>query len=92
RECEEETGMRPGKMEWLFKYYHSVGFSTGNIEIFLATGLEKGNSNHQEEGELIERVSMPFGKLYQMAVDGEIVDSKTMMAAMWYEHRVKRKT
>ncbi|HSG04769.1 MAG TPA: NUDIX hydrolase [Nitrospiria bacterium] len=88
RECEEETGMRPGRMEWLFRYYHSVGFSTGNIEVFLAHDLENGNGDHQEEGEFIERIRMPFDELYQMAVKGDIIDSKTLLAVMWYRHRV----
>ena len=90
RECEEETGLRPGKMEWLFRYYHSVGFSTGNIEIFLGTDLIRTDSNHEEEGEFLERIRMPFDELYRMAVSGEIVDSKTILAALWYQHRIRR--
>lgn len=88
RECEEETGMRPGKMEWLFRYYHSVGFSTGYIEVFLGKDLQTRDGKHQEEGEFIERVLMPFDELYQMAVKGEIIDSKTLLAVLWYEHRI----
>jgi len=90
RECEEETGVRPETMVWLFKYYHSVGFSTGNIEIFLGTNLIPTDLDHQEDGELIERIRMPFEELYRMAVDGEILDSKTMLAALWYQHRVRK--
>jgi ADP-ribose pyrophosphatase len=90
RECEEETGVRPEKMEWLFRYFHSVGFSTGNIEIFLGTNLIRTGSDHQEDGEFIERVRMPFEELYRRVVSGEIVDSKTMLAALWYQHRVRK--
>ena len=90
RECEEETGVRPGKMEWLFKYYHSVGFSTGNIEIFLGTDLIRTDSDHEEDGEFLERVRMPFDELYRLAVTGQIVDSKTILAVLWYQHRVRK--
>ncbi|MBI3810722.1 MAG: NUDIX hydrolase [Nitrospirae bacterium] len=90
RECEEETGVRPAKMEWLFRYYHSVGFSTGNIEIYLGTELAKASSLLPDDGEFIERVRMPFDELYRKAVSGEIVDSKTMLAALWYQHRVRK--
>ena len=90
RECEEETGLRPGKMEWLFRYYHSVGFSTGNIEIFLGTDLIRTDSDHEEDGEILERIRMPFDELYRMAVSGEIVDSKTILAALWYQHRIRK--
>jgi ADP-ribose pyrophosphatase len=90
RECEEETGMRPAKMEWLFRYYHSVGFSTGQIEIYLGTELLRESSLHPDDGEFIERVRMPFEELYQLAVSSRIVDSKTMLAALWYQHRVRQ--
>jgi ADP-ribose pyrophosphatase len=91
RECEEETGLRPAKMEWLFRYYHSVGFSTGNIEIYLGTELSKETSHLPDDGEFIERVRMPFDELYRLVVSGEIVDSKTMLAALWYQHRIRQK-
>jgi len=90
RECEEETGVRPAKMEWLFRYYHSVGFSTGHIEIYLGTELSKESSLLPDDGEFIERVRMPFDELYRLAVNGEIVDSKTMLAALWFQHRIKK--
>ena len=90
RECREETGVRPGKMDWLFKYYHSVGFSTGNIEVYLGTELSRDSTLLPDEGEFIERVRMPFDSLYQKAVAGEIVDSKTMLAALWYQHRIRK--
>lgn len=90
RECEEETGVRPAKMEWLFRYYHSVGFSTGHIEIFLGTELSKDSSLLPDEGEFIERVCLPFEELYRLAVNGEIPDSKTMLAALWYQQRVRK--
>ncbi|MEK6683948.1 MAG: NUDIX hydrolase [Nitrospirota bacterium] len=90
RECEEESGVRPGKMEWLFRYYHSVGFSTGNMEIYLGMELTPSTAAHTDEGEFIERVRMPFDELYRLAVTGHIVDSKTMLAVLWYQHRVRK--
>jgi len=90
RECEEETGVRPAKMEWLFRYYHSVGFSTGTIEIYLGRELSNASSLLPDDGEFIERVRMPFDELYRLAVSGEIVDSKTMLAVLWYQHRIKK--
>ena len=88
RECEEETGMRPGKMKWLFRYYHSVGFSTGNIEIYLGRKLTPSPSSGPDDGEFIERVRMPFEELYQLAVSGGILDSKTILASLWYQHQI----
>ena len=89
RECEEEAGVIPGKMEHLCGYYHSVGFSTGRIEIFLATELTPSNLVHQEEGEILEKVVMPFDELYHLVLSGEIVDSKTLLAALWYRQKTQ---
>ena len=87
RECEEEVGMIPGRMEKLCGFYHSVGFSTGRIEIFLATELIPSKRVHQEDGEVLEKVLMPFDELYRLVFSGEIVDSKTLLATLWYRQR-----
>ena len=87
RECEEEVGLIPKRMEKLCGFHHSVGFSTGRIEIYLATELEPSTNVHQEHGEFLERVTLPFHELYRMALSGEIVDSKTLVAALWYQQR-----
>ncbi len=86
RECEEETGMIPGRMKHLCHFYHSVGFSTGSIELYLATELTPSTRRHTEPGEHIERVTMPFAELVRLVATGEIVDSKTLVAALWYTH------
>jgi ADP-ribose pyrophosphatase len=87
RECEEEVGMIPGKMERLCGYYHSVGFSTGRIEIYLATELASSTLVHSEHGEFLEKVVVPFGDLIGMIQAGDIVDSKTIIACLWYRQR-----
>jgi ADP-ribose pyrophosphatase len=89
RECEEEAGVIPERMVRLCGFYHSVGFSTGRIEIYLATGLTPSPKAHREEGEHLERVVMPFDELYRMVLSGEIVDSKTLVAALWYRQMVE---
>jgi ADP-ribose pyrophosphatase len=89
RECEEEAGVIPRHMEHLCGFHHSVGFSTGRIEIYLATGLIPSSKVHTEEGEFLERVVMPFQELYHKVLAGEIVDSKTVVAALWYKQRTQ---
>ena len=83
RECEEETGMIPGRLTRLCRFYHSVGFSTGHIELYLAAELAPSGRRHAEAGEVIERVVMPFNTLAEMVAAGEIVDSKTIIAVLW---------
>jgi ADP-ribose pyrophosphatase len=83
RECEEETGMIPGRLTYLCRFYHSVGFSTGQIELYLATELTSSGRRHTEAGEAIDRVLLPFETLAGMVSTGEIVDSKTIIAVLW---------
>ena len=88
RECEEETGMIPGRISRLCRFYHSVGFSTGCIELFVATDLTPSAHHHSEPGELLEQVVMPFDELARLVDAGEIVDSKTIVATLWHQrHR-----
>lgn len=89
RECEEEVGVIPGKMEHLCGYFHSVGFSTGRIELYRATGLKPSTLVHQEHGEVLERVVMPFSRLLEMVEAGEVVDSKTLLAVLWHQRKTK---
>lgn len=84
RECAEEIGLAPGRLDPLFGYYHSVGFSTGRIEVFLGRDLQPAPHARPDGTELIEVVTMPFGELLDRVRRGDIVDSKTLLAALWY--------
>jgi len=87
RECAEEIGMKPKRLDFLFKYHHAVGFSTGQIAVFLGRDLIPQNDCHLDTEEFIEVVVLPFGEAYQRALSGEIVDSKTLLALLWYQQR-----
>ncbi|MBI3803723.1 MAG: NUDIX hydrolase [Nitrospirae bacterium] len=84
RECEEEIGMKPERLDFLFSYYHSVGFSTGKIEVFLGRDLRPSIEAHTDPGEFIEVVTLPFEEIYRQGLTGELVDSKTLLALLWY--------
>jgi ADP-ribose pyrophosphatase len=90
RECEEEIGMTPRQLKSLFSFYHSVGFSTGKIEVFLALDLIPSPATHPDSSEFLEVVVLPFEELYQRALRGEIVDSKSIIAILWYRQRVEK--
>jgi len=87
RECAEEIGLMPEKLLLLFSYYHSVGFSTGKITVFLGTNLRPAQNAHTDPQEFLERVPLPFSALYEKSMSGEIIDSKTLLAALWYQQR-----
>jgi ADP-ribose diphosphatase len=84
RECEEETGMIPGRLNRLCRFYHSVGFSTGHIDLYSANGLTPSGRRHAEDGEAIGRVVLPLAELVRMVETGAIIDSKTIIAVLWH--------
>ncbi len=77
RELEEETAIRAGKMEYMYTMYPAIGICTEKIHIFLATELEKGEFNFDDD-EFIEVVKMPLDEAINMIYKGEIIDSKTI--------------
>lgn len=85
RECAEEIGREPKRLDFLFSYYHSVGFSTGKIDVFLGRDLVANPNIHAEPGEFLEVVTLSFADLYQQGIAGKIVDSKTLLALLWYQ-------
>jgi ADP-ribose pyrophosphatase len=88
RECQEEISMKPGSLKHLCSYYHSVGFSTGKIQIVLAEKLTPAVDAHIDPDEILEVITLDFETLYQKVTEGEIVDSKTIVATLWY-HQLK---
>ncbi len=84
RECAEEIGLAPGRLDPLCGYYHSVGFSTGRIELFLGRDLQPAPHARPDSTEFLEVVTVPFNELLEMVRRGDIVDSKTLLAALWY--------
>ena len=84
RECAEEIGMNPERLDFLFSYYHSVGFSTGKIDVFLGRNLTANLDAHADAEEFLEVVILPFEALYRQGCAGKIIDSKTLLALLWY--------
>ena len=76
--------MKPGHLKPLCSFYHSVGFSTGKILVVLANKLSPVDQLHHEPGEFLEVLTMGFEEFYQMVLSGQIVDSKSIIAALWY--------
>ena len=86
RELKEETGYRADKLERLSYFWTTPGFCTEGMHAYLATGLEAGSRN-QEEDENIEVVRVALEEVPGMISSGEIQDGKSiasllMVAAM----------
>lgn len=81
RELKEETGYKAKNMNFLFAPMVSPGFSTEHIHIFMATGLEQGDINPDED-EFVETSKIPINDAIHMIMNGEIEDGKTVSGVL----------
>src|SRR5699024_6883235 len=84
RELYEETGYKAGKIEYLFEFYTSPGFSNEKMYLFLATELTEGEAE-PEDDEYIETEKVVVKDLMDMVLRGDIVDSKTIIGIYYGE-------
>ncbi len=83
RELAEETGYRAKKWRPLVEYYASPGFLGESMKVFLAEGLEPGET-HLEEDEEIELRLVKMSEVLKMIEKGAILDGKTMTSVLLY--------
>jgi ADP-ribose pyrophosphatase len=88
RELEEETGYRSENIEYLLSLRTTVAFCDEFIDVYLATGLKRGQ-RHLDEGESIEVELYTIEELCDKVYAGEIQDSKTVAAIMAYSNKIK---
>ena len=86
RELMEETGYRAGKLTFLISYYPSCGISSEIIHIFLAEDLREATGRNPDE-HFLGRTILPLEKAQRMIREGDIRDSKTIIALRELEHR-----
>lgn len=79
RECQEEIGMRPGKLITLGQIFLAPGYSTERNHVFLATDLTP-SSLPQDADEEISLVAYGHEELGRRISDGRIIDAKTIAA------------
>lgn len=76
-ELREETGYTASKIEKIFDFYISPGWSNQKGNLFLAEGLIKGETD-MEEYEYIENIEVKITDIEKMITDGEIFDMTTI--------------
>lgn len=82
RECHEELGLVPGRVEKLGAFFPTPGYCDEEMHVYRATGLrEPGNQDEaaqQDEDEDIEPQAFAVDALRAMIGSGEIIDLKTV--------------
>ena len=87
RELEEETGYRCENLDYLYKFYSSIGITNEIISIYIAKGLIPTSQNLDED-EFVEIVRYGLDELLDMCFDGRIVDNKTISSLLAYKYKV----
>lgn len=82
RELREETGCTARDIDFLFTMYTTPGFTDERIHLFMATGLERGETAHEaDEFMTIETVTL--SRALQLIQIGEIKDAKTALGILF---------
>ena len=81
RELREETGAVADRMTYMGEFFSSPAILDERIHMYLAEGLTFGDTDFDED-EFIETVRIPLGELFDMIMDGKIIDGKTQAAVM----------
>ena len=89
RELREETGYRAGKIQFLCNAYPSVGFSKEILHLYLCTDLTKGEQE-LDENEALDLEEYHINDLYDMVLDGTIIDAKTQIAILMVKGWIDR--
>jgi ADP-ribose pyrophosphatase len=84
RELIEETGYHAGRLERLCEFYMSPGILNERMIVFAALDLQAGETA-LEPGEQIEPLLVPWEEALRLVEAGEIRDSKTIAALLFYD-------
>ena len=82
RELREETGCTARKIEFLLTMFTTPGFTDERIHLFLATGLERGETAHEAD-EFMTLETMRLSRALQLIRQGEIKDAKTALGILF---------
>ncbi|HKV52273.1 MAG TPA: NUDIX hydrolase [Gemmatimonadaceae bacterium] len=82
RELLEEAGCTAERLEHVYTFYTTPGFTDERIHAFMASGLSRGDAR-PEADEFVEALPTPLSRALEMIRDGEIVDGKTAVALLY---------
>ena len=83
RELEEEGGVTAGELKLLYVIYPTPGYTDEKIYLYEASNCQFGAA-HLDEDEFLTAEFVPLEQVKQMLLNGEIHDSKTIIALQHY--------
>ncbi len=85
RELQEEVGVAAKKIDYLYDFYTSPGFTNERINVFIASDLYDSDLSCDED-EFLEIVKVKIEDLIDMLHNYEINDAKSIIAAQYLEN------
>jgi ADP-ribose pyrophosphatase len=82
RELMEETGCEAARIEPLYTFYTTPGFTDERIHAFMAVGLTRGQSRHESD-EFITVETLTLSQALGLIEKGEIKDAKTALSILY---------
>lgn len=82
RELREETGCTAAKMEHVYTFYTTPGFTDEKIHVFMASGLVRGEVEHEKD-EFMTVETVTLSRALELVRKGELVDAKTALALLY---------
>ncbi len=82
RELAEEARVSAGRLEYLGKYHTSSSVLDETAHLYLAYGLTPARQQEGDETEFIRVEEMPFQRVLEMVLSGEILDPMTIIAVL----------
>lgn len=82
RELQEETGCTAVRVEHLYTFYTTPGFTDERIHTFMATGLTRGEVKHEKD-EFMSLETVTLSRALELIKTGELKDAKTALAILY---------
>lgn len=82
RELAEETGLIAENWQHIVSYYSAPGFVTEKLHLYLATGLNQGDTNPGRD-EFLYTIKMPLTDAYKAIFAGQIQDGKSIIGIQY---------
>lgn len=82
RELREETGCTAQRIDHLYTFYTTPGFTDERIHAFMATGLTRGEMAHEKD-EFMSLETVTLSQALELIRKGELNDAKTALAILY---------
>ena len=82
RELREETGCTAERLERVYTFYTTPGFTDERIHAFMASGLTRGEHKHEAD-EYMSLEAVGLSRALDMIKSGEISDAKSALTILY---------